>query len=237
MRTPILLLTLSLTAALSSAGAQTLKDAQSLFNQGKWQEAASAAAALNTSDGFALAAEATTAGAGLSADSQKKALFLKAQEYADKAIEKDRNNAEAYFEKARAQGRLAQYSGILQSLGLAGDMKKNLEKALSINPRLAGAYVALGLWNANLVSKGFVATQATGANKNNVVPNFKKALELEPNNPTHRVEYVNAMLLLNARDNRNFAIGQLQAAINMGGDTYWQKRDVETARAMLAKLR
>ncbi|MFC4636814.1 tetratricopeptide repeat protein [Deinococcus hohokamensis] len=235
MRTAIVL-TLSL-AALSTVGAQTLKDAQSLFNQGKWQEAATAAAALNTSDGFALAAEATTAGAGLSADSQKKALFLKAQEYADKAIEKDRNNAEAYFEKARAQGRLAQYSGILQSLGLAGDMKKNLEKALSLNPRLAGAYVALGLWNANLVSKGFVATQATGANKNNVVPNFKKAIELEPNNPTHRVEYVNAMLLLNARDNRNFAIGQLQAAINMGGDTFWQKRDVETARAMLAKLR
>lgn len=236
MRTTTLLLTLSLTI-LSTAGAQTLKDAQSLFNQGKWQEAASAAAALNTSDGLALAAEATTAGAGLSADSQKKALFLKAQEYADRAIEKDHNNAEAYFEKARAQGRLAQYSGILQSLGLAGDMKKNLEKALSLNPRLAGAYVALGLWNANLVSKGFVATQATGANKNNVVPNFKKAIELEPGNPTHRVEYVNAMLLLNARDNRNFAAQQLQAAVNMGGDTFWQKRDVDTARAMLAKLR
>ncbi|ACO46093.1 hypothetical protein DEDE109153_01850 [Deinococcus deserti] len=237
MRTPILIMTLSLAALTGSAGAQTFKEAQSLFNQGKWQEAAAAAAALNTSEGFALAAEATTAGAALSADSLKKALFLEAQEYADKAIEKNRDNAEAYFEKARAQGRLAQYSGILQSLGLAGDMKKNLEKALQLNPRLAGAYVALGLWHANLVSKGFVATQATGANKNNVVPNFKKAIELEPTNPTHRVEYVNAMLLLNPKDNRAFAVQQLQAAVNMGGTTFWQKRDVEAARTLLAKLR
>lgn len=82
-----LMLSLVLTAtALTPAlaqGAASQQAAQALYDQGNWQEAAAAGAGLNTSAGFALAAEATTAGAGLSADSQKKGLFQKAQGYAD----------------------------------------------------------------------------------------------------------------------------------------------------------
>lgn len=232
----ILTATLFLTA-FGAAGAQNLQSASAQLKAGKWQEAATAAAALNTADGYALAAEATTQGASVSADSQKKAMFQKAQEYAKKAIDMDDNNAEAYFELARAQGRMAQYAGIMESLGIAKDMKRNLDKAISLNPKLAGAYVALGLWHANLNSKGFIATSATGANKNEVVPNFKKAVALEPNNPTHRLEYVNAMLLLNASANKSFAVSQLQAALAMPAADFWQKRDQDQAKALLAKLK
>lgn len=223
--------------ALTHVGAQSLQSATAQFKAGKWQEAAAAAAGLNTSDGYALAAQATTLGAGTVADSQKKAMFQKAQDYARKAIDANPNNAEAYFELARAQGRMAQYAGIMESLGIAKDMKRNLDKAISLNPKLAGAYVALGLWHANLNSKGFIATSATGANKNEVVPNFKKAVALEPNNPTHRLEYVNAMLLLNASANKSFAVSQLQAALAMPAADFWQKRDQDQAKALLAKLK
>lgn len=226
------LVTLAL-AALTSASAQSLQAAQSLFDQGKWQEAANAAAALNTSAGFALAAEATTAGASVSPDAQKKALFEKAQSYARQAIAKDANNANAYFELARAQGRLAQYSGILNSLNLAGDMRKNLEQALKLNPNMASAYVALGLWHANLVSKGGAATLLTGARKNQVVPNFEKAIALEPNVAIHRIEYANALLL---QGNKAGAVAQLQKAVGLPANTYWEKRDLEAAKAKLASL-
>lgn len=226
-------LTLSL-ALITAASAQSLQSAQALYDQGKWQDAAAAAAELNTSDGLALAAEATTAGAGLVADGQKKALFEKAQAYAKQAIAKDKNNADAYFELARAQGRLAQFSGILQSLGLAGDMKKNLDMAVKLDPKMAGAYVALGLWNANLVSKGFIATRATGADKGQIIPNFEKAISLEPTTAVHRIEYANALIL---QGRKAEAAAQLEKAISFSATTFWEKRDEETAKATLAKLK
>ncbi|PTA69724.1 hypothetical protein [Deinococcus arcticus] len=228
-------LIVSFALALSvTAAAQSQQTAKTLFDQGKWQEAATAAAALNTADGFALAAEATTAGAGLVPDNQKKALFEKAQGYARQAIAKDRNNADAYFELARAQGRLAQFSGILQSLGLAGEMKKNLDTAVRLNPRLAGAYVALGLWHANLISKGFIATRATGADRNQIIPNFEKAIALEPNVAVHRIEYANALML---QGKKAEAAAQLERALAMNADTFWEKRNEDAARATLAKLK
>ncbi|GHG17721.1 hypothetical protein CBQ26_05730 [Deinococcus indicus] len=231
MRSLIITAALALTA---TASAQSLSAATSLFEQGKWQEAANAAAALNTSEGFALAAEATTAGSALVPDNQKKALFEKAQGYAKQAIAKDKNNAEAYFEMARAQGRLAQFSGILQSLGLAGEMKKNLDMAIKLDPKLPGAYVALGLWNANLVSKGFIAVQASGANKNQIIPNFEKAISLEPEVAVHRIEFANALILQNRKAE---AATQLQKAVSIPAETFWEKRDLEAAKATLAKLK
>ncbi|GAA5440284.1 hypothetical protein ACFQDE_02290 [Deinococcus caeni] len=228
-----LIVTAALTLA-ATASAQSLSAATSLFEQGKWQEAANAAAALNSSEGFALAAEATTAGSALVPDNQKKALFEKAQGYAKQAIAKDKNNAEAYFEMARAQGRLAQFSGILQSLGLAGEMKKNLDTAIKLDPKLPGAYVALGLWNANLVSKGFIAVQASGANKNQIIPNFEKAISLEPDVAIHRIEYANALIL---QGRKAEAATQLQKAVSIPANTFWEKRDLEAAKATLAKLK
>lgn len=228
-----LIVTAALTLA-ATASAQSLSAATSLFEQGKWQEAANAAAALNSSEGFALAAEATTAGSALVPDNQKKALFEKAQGYAKQAIAKDKNNAEAYFEMARAQGRLAQFSGILQSLGLAGEMKKNLDMAIKLDPKLPGAYVALGLWNANLVSKGFIAVQASGANKNQIIPNFEKAISLEPDVAIHRIEYANALIL---QGRKAEATTQLQKAVSIPANTFWEKRDLEAAKATLAKLK
>lgn len=228
---------ITLALALSSAAfAQSQQAAQALYDDGKWQEAATAAAALNTSDGFRLAALATTVGAGTMPDDQKKALFEKAQDYAKKAIAKDANNAEAYFELARAQGRLAQFVGIVQSAGIATEMKKNLETALKIDSKLAGAYVATGLWHANLVAKLGIAAGLKGANKNQVVPNFKRALELEPATAIHRIEYVNAMRALGVND-KKFEIAQLQAAASFPAKTYWEKQDQATAKAMLEKLK
>ncbi len=243
MRTPLLTLALVLSATTGVAGAQSLSAAKSLFDQGKWQDAASMAAALNTSDGLAASAEYTTAGAGISAADDKKALFQKAQDYAKRAIGLNANNAEAYFEMARAQGRLAQFAGVFESLGLAKEMKRNLDRAIELNPKLAGAYVALGLWNATLDSggvKGAIAKSQTGADKRKVNDYFKKAISLEPNNPTHRIEWVNAlqtMNVMNQGSNKKFAIDQLTAALSMPATTFWDKRQAAEARATLDKLK
>ena len=185
---------LSATLSFGVASAQSLSAAQAKLDAGDWRGASQAAAALNTSAGYALAAEATTLGASLGGDT--KALYGRAQDYAKKAVSLNPNNAEAYFELARAQGRLAQSAGILQSLSLASSMKNNLQKAIALNPKLAGAYVALGLWHAELWAKGGAARATTGAKADQVQPNFNKAVNLEPNRIIHRLEYGRALNLL-----------------------------------------
>ncbi|WP_261664132.1 tetratricopeptide repeat protein [Deinococcus sp. Marseille-Q6407] len=232
-KTPMPTLALGVALTLSTAGAQSLSAAQSKLDSGDWQGAAKAAAALNTSDGYALAAEATTLGAGMNGN---KALYQQAQGYAQKAISMNKNNAEGYFELARAQGRLAQSAGILQSLSLAGNMKTNLQKAISLKPNMASAYVALGLWNAELSAKGGAARAATGAKPDQVVPNFNKAIGLEPNRIIHRLEYARALMLL-GNSNKAQAVAQLNKAVSLPANTFWDKRDKQAAQQLLAKLK
>ena len=234
MRTLFLSALLSMTTVSLAASAQ---EASALLDKGDWQAAASMAADLNSSDGFTVAAKATALGATVSAEGARQGLLEKAQGYANQAIKLNPNNAAAYFELSRADGRLAQFVGILQSLSLAGDIKKALAKATELDPRMDEAYVALGLWNAELISKGFIATQATGADRNQVVPNFQKAIALAPGNIAHRVEYANALLLLNRNANKPIAVAQLQKALSLTPVTYWDKQDQATARKNLDALK
>jgi len=81
------------------------------------------------------------------------------------------------------------------------------------------AYMTLGLWNAELISKGFIVTQATGADRDQVVPNFQKAIALAPNIIGYRVEYANT-LLLNRNANRPIAVAQLPKALSLTPVTY-----------------
>ena len=239
MRTPklpaLLLLATSLTlGALSVGAAAGLSDAQTLLDQGKWQDAATLATGLKTSEGLTLAARATTYGAALIPDDQKRAQFERAQDLAKQAIGLNPNSADAHFELARADGRLAQYSGILKSLGLAGEVKRELDTTIRLNPKLAGAYVALGLWNAELSAKGFLASQATGASRAQINVNFQRAIALEPATPVHRIEYANALILQN---DKATAMAQLQRAVILPANTFWEKRDLEAAKAKLASLK
>lgn len=216
-------------AGLSWSLAASVEEAQALLDRGDAKGAQDLALQLNNSEGFALAAKATTLGAALMAPNQQEAQFDKAVAYAKKALELNPNNADAHFELARADGRLAQFKGVLQSLGLAGEVKSALNRAIELNPRMAGAYVALGLWNAEVP---FFA----GGNKGQVQPNFEKAIQLEPQVVTHRLEYANALLKVNLR-NKPSAIAVLERAVLLTPRNFWEQRDQEAARKMLADLR
>lgn len=225
-------------ALLGSALAAGIQDAQATLDKGDWKAAADSALAAGGSDGYTLAAKATTLGASLAGSGQAE-MLEKAQGYAKKAIELNANSADAYFELARADGRLAQYRGVLQSLNLAGEVKTSLDKAVKLDPKMAGAYVALGLWNAELAAKGFIATAATGASAAQVAPNFEKAIALEPNVVTHRLEYANALLKLSGRrtNYKPQAIAQLQQGVNFAPRNFWEQRDLDSAKKLLGSLR
>lgn len=216
-----------------SAAAESFATAEKLYNAGEWQKAAKMALALNSSDGYALAARCYTAGTAVSPYNKRKAMFETSQGYAKKAIAKDPKNALAYFELGRALGRMGEFVGIIQSLNLAKDMKKNLEKAIALDPKLAGPYVGLGLWHANIEGKGFAAKLATGASRDQILPNFKKAFALEPRNAIHRIEFVNALIALG---DKKGATHQMTLATKMKRVGYWQKLSYKTALANLKKM-
>ena len=216
-------------ASLTWSLAASLEGAQGLLDKGDAKGAEAAALGLNTPDGYALAARAATLGATLLPDNQQEAALGRAANYAKKAIELGPGNAAAYFELARADGRLAQYKGVLQSLGLAGEVKNALNKAIDLDPKLAPAYAALGLWNAEVP---FFA----GGNKAQVQPNFEKAIQLEPGVVTHRLEYANAILKVNLR-NKPVAIQILERAALLTPRGYWEQQDMNAVKKLLADLK
>jgi hypothetical protein len=104
---------------LSMGLAQNPATVEKLIDEGKFQEAYEAGLRLGNAEGLILAAKAASYFAGYQAkDNEKADWFGRAEAAARRAIQADADNAEAYFELARAQGRLSQYRG----QGRAGPM-------------------------------------------------------------------------------------------------------------------
>lgn len=217
----------------SLAVAQNAAAVDKMLDEGKFNEAFAAAQKLGGAEGLILAAKAASYFASYEAkDADKPGWYGRAEEAAKKAIAADTNNAEAYFELARAQGRLAQYRGVLESLGLATSIKENLDKTLKFNPKHAGARVALALWHHSLASKG--VGWLYGANGGASAGLFEDAIRLEPTTIIHKVEYAGVL----AQQNRKAdAVKQLEAALALAPKTAVDRFDLERSKRELAALK
>ncbi|MCX7783821.1 MAG: hypothetical protein N2318_09300 [Meiothermus sp.] len=213
--------------------AQNVAAVEKLVDEGKFQEAYEAGLRLGNAESLILAAKAASYFAGYQAkDNEKADWYGRAEAAARRAIQADGNNAEAYFELARAQGRLSQYRGILESLGLANGIKENLDRTLRLTPRHAGAKVALALWHHSLISKN--VGWLYGANGNVIMPLFNEAIQLEPQAIIHKVELAG---VLAAQGKREDARKQYEAALAIAPKTAADRFDQERARREMAALR
>jgi len=220
--------------ALAFLTAVALASPAALVDEGRFQEAYQEALGLGTPEGYALAAKAASyfAGYKATADKDKEAWYTKAEQAAKKAIEADPNYPEGYFELARAQGRLAQFRGILASLNLASSVRDNLKKTLELDPNHDSAMVALAIWNLELAQKG--VGWMYGASIKRVEPLFQKAIALNPTAIAHRLEYGSALIRLKKPD---AARAQLEKALELPAKTWVDRADQEKARKLLAELR
>ena len=230
------ILTLLLASSLAFAAA-TLQDAQSQYAKGDFAGAVQTAVALNTSDGFALAAKSNSIFASTQADNKQEAIYAQSEKYARSAISLDVGNGEGYFETARALGRLSQLRGILAALtqGLGGQIKDNLDKALKIDPQYANALVAVGLWHAEIVGKGVAFLY--GADPVKGLAAFNRAVKLEPKVIIHRVEFARGLMLIDAGKNKDAALAQLEIAVTLSPRDAAEKLDLERAKRDLAALK
>ena len=230
------ILTLLLTSSLALA-AGTLQDAQLQYKNGDFTGAVQTAVALNTSDGFALAAKSNSIFASTQPDNKQEAIYAQSEKYARSAVSLDANNSDGYFETARALGRLSQVRGVLAALtqGLGGQIKENLDKALKLDPQFANALVALGLWHAEIFAKGVAFLY--GADPAKGLAAFTRAVKLEPKVIIHRIEFARGLMLIDAGKNRDAAIAQLEVAVTLAPRDAAEKLDLERAKRDLAALK
>ncbi len=205
-----------------------------LIDEGEYKAAYQEALAMGGAEGYALAAQAASFYAGFkaSSDKEKEEWYSKAEKAAKKAIEIDPDYPEGHFELARTQGRLAQFRGILASLGLASSVRDNLNEALKLRPGYDEAMVALAIWNLELAQKG--VGWMYGASTGRVIPLFEKAISINPTSIAHRLEYGNALIRLKKPAEARV---QLEKALELPANTYADRMNQEKARKLLEEIR
>lgn len=202
-----------------TTGAESIEKARSVYAEGRFTEAAELARGLDTSEGYAFAANSLAIyGYYIAPDSEKEDLFRRAVELARKAIRLDAANPEAYLQLAHALGRRAQVTGILMALkeGYASQVRDAVQEVLRLAPDMAAAHLSFAAWHAGAISNGgFFASLFYGANEEEALTHFEWALELAPQEKIVLLEYAHGLLGLDAIGNREQARGLLERAIRL----------------------
>jgi tetratricopeptide (TPR) repeat protein len=140
----------------------------------------------------------------------------------------------AHYLLALVLGRYSQRISIVRALtqGLAGRVRAHLERALELEPQHAEAYLAFGLYHAEIVAKlGVLAAALTyGASADAAVDCFKRALKLAPRSAIVHMEYANGLLLLDAARHREQARALYAQAAAIEPHDAMERLDVERAR-------
>lgn len=223
-----------------AADAANLEDAQGLLIAGDYVGAAEIAATLESSPGFALAAQALAIqGYEFAPDDEKQDIFIRAMGYAEQAIALDPNNSEAHLQASHAMGRYAQTIGVLEALneGYAERIREALDQALALDPAKTDAYISLGAWNAEIVkSAGFMAGILYGASEEDALAAYAKALELGAELNHVHLEYAFGLKNLDEDEYRDEIINQAQKAISLPAETAFAQLTREKATSFLARM-
>ena len=198
-----------------AASAQSIEAARTALSEGRFVEAAKLGEALNTSDGYALAAEALAIhGHYLAAEDTKAELLDRAMQLGQEAIREDSENPAAHLQHAHAMGRYTQAVGTLKvKREYAGQVRAALERALILEPGLAEAHLSLGAWHAEAIrGGGFMARMLFGASGNDAIAHYGAALELAPDAKIVHAEYALGLLLLDRRRHLEEARSLLERA-------------------------
>ena len=217
--------------------AASLEDARALFSKGQFAESAKIAASLETSDGYALAARALFEFSGSQAKDSRLSILEQAERYAQKALTLDPKNADAYFELGATAGQIGYLRGAAYAFtsGVAVTVRENFEKAIALNPKHVSAMIALGMWHAEIVSRGVGFLY--GGKLEKVFSLFETALQIAPKQIHLRVNYAKAMLILDNQKYHDAAKAQLEIAVKLEAIDYLDKRALESAKDALAALK
>ncbi len=145
--------------------------------------------------------------------------------------------ANAHYFAAQALGRYSQGISVMTALsqGIGGRVMGALKKAVALEPEHADAHIGLGVYHAEVISKvGSVVGGLTyGANRDEAVAHFEKALKLNPDSAIARIEYANGLVMLFGKSKLDAATRLYRQAAACQPTDAMERLDVEAAKAEL----
>lgn len=213
--------------------------AWALFHSGEFERAAEAGLKLGLS-GFNVANKATSVYAHYLEPREKnrQRLFLQVADRAAELAAAEPDNANAFYSQAYALGRYSQSISVAKALaqGLGGRVKAALESVIRLQPRHADAHIALGAFHAEVIDKvgTLIANMTYGAKKEISLNLFDQALALNPHSVIAKIEYANALVILEGDKRMAEANQYYEQAAAMKALDAAQQLDVEMAQAELA---
>ena len=119
------------------------------------------------------------------------AIYEEARDVEKRALKLNETDADAYFQLARALGKIALFKGIFKSASLAKQVRREARRALELDSLHDGAWHILGRWHREVGKKHTILRLPMGlgaANKKDALSFMKKAVALNPEYINHRLE-------------------------------------------------
>ena len=206
------------------------------YHAGRFQQAAEGGLKAGTA-GIGVASKATNIYANYLEKAEKKRLEL-FQEVAARCEAQqsaDPKNANAYYHYAYAIGRYGQGISVTKALaqGLGGKVRDALTQAIKLAPKHADAHIALGAFHAEVIDKvgAMIGGMTYGAKRDEGLRLFRKALELNPDSAIARIEYANALVMLEGKKALKDAEALYAEAAAFEPMDAMERLDVELARS------
>jgi tetratricopeptide (TPR) repeat protein len=136
----------------------------------------------------------------MTTDAEKQKYFHTGEYLAKKGIAKDDKSAESHYAYALALGRINENASSKQKIANAKLIRKEVDKAIELNPKQAGAYHILGRWHATIAGfngfekamiNAFFGGVPPGGSYEDAIKAFQTAISLEPKNMVHQMEIAN----------------------------------------------
>lgn len=171
-------------------------------------------------------------------EKSRQSLFQQVAERASAQAAAEPGNANAHYWQAYALGRYSQGISVAKALaqGLGGRVKSALEKTIALQPDHADAHITLGAFHAEVIDKvgALIANMTYGAKKETCLNLFERALVLAPQSAVARIEYANALVILDGDKRMAEATRYYEQASSMPAVDAATRLDIEMAQAELA---
>jgi len=174
---------------------------------------------------------------------EQRTMFAESVADAREAVRLGPDSAAAHMWLAITLGRLALHEGPRTRNALGREIRTEAERALALDPRLAGAWHVMGVWNQRvsglnvferLIARAFLGGVQRGASYEDAEEAFQKAIELEPGMIHHHLAYAR---LLRERKRHDEARRELERSLALPptGSALDARYQAE-ARALLERL-
>ncbi len=169
--------------------------------------------------------------------------YYKTAEFlAKKAIKVNEASADAHYVYAMALGRINENASSKQKVANSKLIKTQVDRAIALNPKLAGAYHILGRWNRtiagfNAIEKAminsFFGGVPCGGTYDDAVKSFMTAISIEPKYMSHQYELAKTYYDMDKKVEAKLWAQKALTIVPSNDDDVKAKKDCE---ALLKKL-